>query len=86
MVAFRSLHTDDAHLRGTGLEFLEAILPVATREMLWDIIQEQPTQPAPRERGEVLDELLRASPTIVMRLQRQQPHDPEGPGAPKGEP
>jgi hypothetical protein len=86
MVAFRSLHTDDAHLRGTGLEFLEAILPVATREMLWDIIQEQPTQPAPREREEVLDELLRASPTIVMRLQQQQPHDLEGPGAPKGEP
>jgi hypothetical protein len=75
MVAFRSLHTDDQYLRGTALEFLEGILPVKSREMLWEIIQERPPSSAPREPGKVLDDLLDASPTIVLRLKAIAPPD-----------
>jgi len=75
MVAFRSLHTDDSHLRGTALEFLEGILPVKTREMLWEIIQERPPASTPRNPGEVLEDLLKASPTIVLLLKEVPPPD-----------
>jgi hypothetical protein len=68
-VAFRSLHVDDRHLRGTALEYLEGILPAATRRMLWDIIGERPCETAPRQAGDVMQDLLQASPTVLLRLQ-----------------
>jgi AAA family ATP:ADP antiporter len=68
-VAFRSLHVDDRHLRGTALEYLESILPAATRRMLWDIIGEHPCETAPRQAGVVMQDLLRASPSVLLRLQ-----------------
>jgi hypothetical protein len=34
-IAFRNLHSDDVHLRGTALEYLDAVLPARIRELLW---------------------------------------------------
>lgn len=92
MAAFRSLHAEDRRLRGTALEYLEGILPVKTREMLWEILQERPSGAAGRSRGEIMQELLNASETVVLRL--RQDHDspatqsasesPAKPGHPAG--
>jgi AAA family ATP:ADP antiporter len=70
MAAFRSLHIDDRRLRGTALEYLEGILPVKTREMLWDILQERPSAGAGRNKGEIMEDLLGASETVVLRLRQ----------------
>jgi len=40
-VAFQALHTDDAYLKGTALEYLESILPPDIRENLWIVLQEK---------------------------------------------
>lgn len=39
-IAYRGLHTDDRHLRGTALEYLEGVLPAAIRERLWPFLEE----------------------------------------------
>ena len=70
MTAFRSLHVEDRHLRGTALEYLEGILPASTREMLWEILQERPSQSAERGRGEIMQDLLKSSETVVLQLRR----------------
>jgi hypothetical protein len=75
MTAFRSLHLEDRHIRGTALEYLEGILPAKTREMLWEILQERPA--AGRERGEIMKDLLQSSETVVLQLRRK--------GTPRGE-
>ena len=66
-VAFRALHTEDRHLHGTALEYLESILPDKTRRMLWDIIRKAQAG-GTREAQQVMDDLLKASPTVVLRL------------------
>lgn len=68
MAAFRSLHLGDRYLRGTALEYLEGILPTKTHEMLWDILQERPPKTAARAKGEIVQELLQSSETIVLRF------------------
>jgi hypothetical protein len=34
-IAFRNLYSEDAHLRGTALEYLDAVLPARIRDLLW---------------------------------------------------
>jgi hypothetical protein len=68
MAAFRSLHLEDRRLRGTALEYLEGILPVTTRESLWEILGERPSRSAGRSKTEILQELLNTSETVVLRL------------------
>jgi len=70
MVAFRSLHLNDGHLRGTALEYLEGILPVKTRETLWEILQERPSRSAGRASGEIMQDLMKSSETVVLHLGR----------------
>jgi AAA family ATP:ADP antiporter len=70
MAAFRSLHLEDRRLRGTALEYLEGILPVNTREMLWEILRERPSATGGRSKGEIMEDLLNASETVVLRLQQ----------------
>jgi hypothetical protein len=72
MTAFRSLHLEDRRLRGTALEYLEGILPARTREMLWDILQEHPAKSA-RGKGEIMEDLLKSSETVVLKLRRNAP-------------
>jgi ATP/ADP translocase len=70
MAAFRSLHLEDRHLRGTALEYLEGILPPNTREKLWDILEERPSKSGSRESGEILQDLLKSSETVVLKLRK----------------
>jgi hypothetical protein len=70
MAAFRSLHLDDRHLRGTALEYLEGILPERTREKLWEILQERPSKSAGKQSAEIMQELLKSSETVVLRLRQ----------------
>jgi hypothetical protein len=73
-VAFRALDVEDRHLHGTALEYLETVLPDKTRQLLWQVIGEQPVHEKAREAGEVLDDLMRTSATVVLRLRN--PEDP----------
>lgn len=38
--SFRALQSKDALVRGTALEYLDAILPVSIREKLWNLLEE----------------------------------------------
>ncbi len=69
-IAFRGLHTEDVHLRGTALEYLESVLPRKIRKSLWPFL-EGTTQPeaAARSQEEILSDLLRSNPSIEMNLE-----------------
>ena len=69
-IAFHSLHTDDAQLRGTALEYLETALPVQIRVKLWQFLDaEAPRDKQARPREEVVAELLRSRSSIAMSYQ-----------------
>jgi hypothetical protein len=68
-VALQALHTEDAYLRGTALEYLESILPADIREHLWNFL-EGPTRPAAvRKPAEhVLAELMKSRERIELKF------------------
>ncbi len=74
LVAFRALHVEDRHLHGTALEYLESVLPEKTRLLLFQVIGERPISEGQREAGEILDDLMKASATVYIRLKG--PEDP----------
>jgi HEAT repeat protein len=57
-IAFRSMHVEDHHLRGTALEYLEGVLPPAIRQRLWPFLLKRrvraAAQPRPDATGEVV--------------------------------
>jgi len=68
-IAFRFLHADDPHLRGTALEYLESVLPASVREPLWPYLEDSgPSSGPTRPRDEVLAELLRSNQSILVQL------------------
>lgn len=69
-LAFHSLHTDDRHLRGTALEYLETVLPEPVWQKLWPFLDEgefQTTRPE-RTSGQAMQELLASQESIVIAL------------------
>jgi ATP:ADP antiporter, AAA family len=71
-IAYRGLHTSDANLRGTALEYLESVLPPDIRRRLWPFLGDAPSavQAADsRAREEVLNDLLRSNESILMNLE-----------------
>ncbi|MGK4000070.1 hypothetical protein [Sorangium sp. So ce1024] len=83
-IAYRALHADDTHLRGTAIEYLENVLPPPIREGLWPYLGIGPTAPAePRAAEEARAEEARteesraedaprpAAPPRVPRLPEQ---------------
>jgi hypothetical protein len=69
-VAFRGLHTDDAQLRGTALEYLEATLPDDIRRALWPFLEDhRPAGTNARPTEAVLRELLESHQSIVLNLE-----------------
>ena len=68
LMAFRALRMEDRHLRATALEYLETILPAKTRQLLWQVVGEQPPAEEPRQPQEILDDLMKASATVMIRL------------------
>ncbi len=69
-VAFQGIHTTDAILRGTALEYLETALPTAIWTKLQPFIEDtRPTAPSIRESREVLADLLKSQDSIVIQLE-----------------
>ncbi|MEA2723303.1 MAG: antiporter, family [Gemmatimonadales bacterium] len=69
-LAFHSLHTDDRHLRGTALEYLETVLPEAVWQRLRPFLDDgefEATRPG-RSSGQAMQELLASQESIVLAL------------------
>jgi ATP:ADP antiporter, AAA family len=57
-IAFRSMHVEDHHLRGTALEYLEGILPPAVRQRLWPFLLKRRAPAAAQTRPEAAGQVL----------------------------
>jgi ATP:ADP antiporter, AAA family len=68
-IAFKSLQTDDQHLQGTALEYLDGILPARIRERLWPYLERRPMTRPVRPRDEVIADLLRSHRSITLNLE-----------------
>lgn len=69
IVAFRGLHTGDAHLRGTALEYLDVSLPTPIRDAIWPLLDEGATHGGTgRPRGNALQALMNSNVSIELRL------------------
>jgi len=77
-VAFRGLHTEDPHLRGTSLEYLESVLPSSIRAKLIPFLEvEPPKSGGSRSPEEILNALLKSSQSIEMSLEQFNRHQAE---------
>ena len=69
-IAYRSMHVEDHHLRGTALEYLETVLPPAIRQALWPFLVKDrnrsalPVQP----RAEIVADLLRSGTATLLDI------------------
>ena len=69
IIAFKGLYTDDGALRGTALEYLEAVLPADVRKELWPFLEgNQRQDPSKRTREEIVEQLLRSNESIQLNL------------------
>ena len=68
-LAFRGLQTDDQHLRGTALEYLDSVLPTPIRRRLWPFLEHRPSRLAARPREEVIAALLQSNKSIMLNLE-----------------
>jgi hypothetical protein len=70
VLAFHGLYTDDEHLRGTALEYLESMLPADVRAALWPYLEDsRPPGGSPQSRAEALERLLRSHRSIQLNLE-----------------
>jgi AAA family ATP:ADP antiporter len=69
-LAFHALHTADAYLRGTALEYLETVLPELVWHRLAPLLEEGEVPAAARQRGaaEALEDLLASRESISIAL------------------
>lgn len=83
-IAFKALHTDDPHLRGTALEYLESSLPPEIRRPLWPYLEDnRPRRAAPaRSQEEVIQDLLQSNVSIIVKLEELQQQGSQGRGVP----
>ena len=71
-IALRGLHTDDASIRGTALEYLENVLPEAIRTELWPLLDaEQAARARARSEKDLREELLRSEQAIATLLDKE---------------
>jgi len=71
-IAFHGLHSDDAQLRGTALEYLESILPSDIWTRLSPLLDRpEPGEPRRqlRSRDEILAEMVKSSHSIMVRIE-----------------
>jgi hypothetical protein len=68
-IAFHDLHAEDLKRRGTALEYLECVLPLAVREKLWPFLEDHGARAGPaRPREEIIADLLRTNESIRINL------------------
>jgi hypothetical protein len=65
-IAFRSLHSDDAYLRGTALEYLDGVLPAAIRQGLWPFLVKSRRQSEPPRTDQIAN-LLKSSRSVTVQ-------------------
>jgi ATP:ADP antiporter, AAA family len=65
-IAFRSLHSEDAYLRGTALEYLDGVLPPAIRQGLWPFLVKSRRSSEPPRTGEIAN-LLKSSRSLTVQ-------------------
>jgi ATP:ADP antiporter, AAA family len=65
-IALRSLHSEDHHLRGTALEYLEGVLPAAIRQQIWPFLVRSRNRVPAQPRAEIVAELLRSHPSVTL--------------------
>lgn len=69
-IAFRSLHTEDAQLRGTALEYLEGVLPAPIRDRVWPYLEVRgPVSRRARPQEEIVADLMRSNHSIMVNLE-----------------
>jgi ATP:ADP antiporter, AAA family len=66
-IAFRSLHSEDAYLRGTALEYLDGVLPPAIRQGLWPFLVRSRVRSSVPPRTTVIANLLKSSPSVTIQ-------------------
>ncbi|MGE0450487.1 MAG: hypothetical protein AB7Q29_13010 [Vicinamibacterales bacterium] len=71
-LAFRGLQTDDPHLRGTALEYLDSVLPAPIKQHLWPFLDGKPLPRRERPRMESIAALLRSHQSITLNLEELQ--------------
>jgi len=57
-IAFRSMHVEDHHLRGTALEYLEGVLPPPIRQRLWPFLVKRRVRAAAQPRRAATEEVV----------------------------
>ena len=68
-LAFQGLHTGDAYLRGTALEYLETVLPEPIWGKLWPLLEQGEARPVrSRTPEQALQDLLATRESITMTL------------------
>ena len=68
-VAFAGLHATDQRLRGTALEYLDAVLPPDIHDRLWPFLEDdRHTRGPARPRDEIVAELLRSNESIAINV------------------
>lgn len=87
LIAYRGLQTKDPVLRGTSLEYLESVLLPAIRERLWPFLEDpRPAKRVSRAREEIVADLVRAHPTILLNLKElRQSSKPDSPDSAEGQ-
>ena len=69
-IAYQGLNVGDRMLRGTALEYLDAVLPPALRDTLWPFLSDEaPRKGPPRPREEILADLNRLNESVVIRIE-----------------
>ena len=76
-LAFRGLQTDDEHLRGTALEYLDSVLPGQIRQRLWPFLEHRPSRRATRPPEEAIAALLRSNKSIMLNLEELRRRSPD---------
>jgi AAA family ATP:ADP antiporter len=70
--AHHALHSRDAYLRGTALEYLESVLPHAVRERLFPFLESESQPPASlRTPAQLEAELVKLSQTLRLEIARR---------------
>ncbi|HEU4681116.1 MAG TPA: hypothetical protein VFS51_05185, partial [Gemmatimonadales bacterium] len=68
-LAFHGLHTNDPHLRGTAIEYLETVLPEQIWARLWPFLSDgMESGRRGRSSGEAVQELLASRDSIMLAL------------------
>jgi len=68
-LAYQGLNVSDPMLKGTALEYLDAVLPPALRDTLWPYLSDEPPRKGPRRsKEEIGADLSRLNESVVIRI------------------